>query len=100
MLKRKVKPIVIGDETFHVRSWSLRERLTFSGMSRDKKSESELAAFILTTSLCNESGELIYPDPSKLDLDDIDGEVGQQLFKEALTINGLGENAVESAKKD
>jgi len=55
--RRKIQPVEVGGETFHLRSWSLSDRLTWADMVRSKKPQAEIVTYVLRTSLCDADGK-------------------------------------------
>lgn len=99
--KRKVKPVVIDGETYHVRSWTLGERLKFGQLSRERKEQEYLIACVLRMSVCDTEGNESFTDDDLPALETLqDGDAGQRLANESYEINGIGEGKLDAAKKD
>ena len=98
--KRVIRPVVIGDKTYHVRSWNLAERLKFMALNRNRVNETATLAIVLRLSVCDSEGNESFTDEDLPALEQLqDGAAGQRLANESFEINGFGKDAVESAKK-
>lgn len=101
--KRKVVPVIVGGETYHVRSWTLGERIRFADLSRANKDKGQaaLVACVLRMSVCDNQGNESFTDDDLPALTELqDGTTGQALANASYEVNGLGEGKLESAKKD
>lgn len=95
--RRKIQPVEVGGETFHLRSWSLSDRLTWAEMVRAKKPQADIVTYVLRTSLCDADGK---PTLTTETADDFDADLGEALLLKILASNGMGGNAAEDAKKN
>lgn len=95
------------DVAVGMRYWSGTERDEFDmELQRRKPGDDDLMdligmkAFCLALSICDESGERLYDEAGIDELNDLNSEILQRLFKKAQEMNGIGDKAVEELEKN
>lgn len=97
--KRKIKAVVIGEETYHVRSLTLAEWMHFATLTKEHKDDAALqVAVTLRLSVCDADGVPSFTDDDLPALKELDGdETTRTLLRESQALNGT---SVADAKKN
>lgn len=87
-----------------LRSWSAGERgRVYSAYKKHQAGDNlgELLGCVLANTLCDQSGKLVFTGPEDyIDLANKSGEVCERLFLAAQQHNGMGQEAIDAAKKN
>ena len=96
----KVEAVQYDGETYHVRAMNGAERLQFGKDVADEKSGERIALIVVARVVCDPDGNPLLMPEDVDQLTKVDGGLFEALATAALRLNGIGNSAVEDAKKN
>lgn len=92
-LRRSPVPFEVAGLSLWLQPWTARTRAEFSAWQKDNPGPAGLLAKIVSLSVCDERGALLFNEADAAALDDGDGAILEAIADRVIDLNGLGGDA-------